>query len=146
MQSNIDRSRQTAADRNALRWEILIVLAVTFGASGIRAILRLVEAATMPEDLNEQTTTLNARQSDLAWLDPAFQLISSGVLVAWGGLSLFLLIRHVPPRLGDLGAVTGPLLRLPTRARQRRALPVDRCCRCSPRHGGTSCPAWAWQH
>lgn len=115
MQSNMDRSRQTAADRNALRWEILIVLAVTFGASGIRAFLRLVEATTMPEDLNEQTTTLNARQSDLAWLDPAFQLISSGVLVAWGGLSLFLLIRHVPPRLGDLGAVTGPLLRLPTR-------------------------------
>ncbi|HIW92673.1 MAG TPA: CPBP family intramembrane metalloprotease [Candidatus Corynebacterium avicola] len=107
-----DDSQPNAADRSALRWEILIVLAVTFGASGVRAVLRLVEAATMPEDLNEQTTTLNARQSDLAWLDPAFQLISSGVLVAWGALSLFLLIRHVPPRLGELGASTGPLLRL----------------------------------
>lgn len=86
-------------DRRAIRWEILIVLAVTFGASGIRAVLRLVEAATMPEDLSEQTTTLNARQSSLIWLDPAFQLISSAVLVAWGGLALFLLLRHVPAAL-----------------------------------------------
>lgn len=88
-----------STDRRALRWEILIVLAVTFGASGVRAVLRLLEAATMPEDLNEQTTTLNARQSTLTWLDPAFQLISSGVLVAWGGLALFLLVRHLPPLL-----------------------------------------------
>lgn len=86
-------------DRRAIRWEILIVLAVTFGASGIRAVLRLVEAATMPEDLSEQTTTLNARQSSLIWFDPAFQLISSAVLVAWGGLALFLLLRHVPAAL-----------------------------------------------
>lgn len=96
------------ADQRAIRWEILIVLAITFGASGVRAVLRLLEAATMPEDLNEQTTTLNSRQSTLAWLDPAFQLISSGVLVAWGGLALFLLLRHVPvslslrPRWRDL--------------------------------------------
>lgn len=87
------------ADRRAIRWELLIVLAVTFGASGVRSALRLLEAATRPENLNEQTTTLNARQSTLAWLDPAFQLISTGVLVAWGGLALFLLLRHVPPAL-----------------------------------------------
>lgn len=87
------------ADRRAIRWELLIVLAVTFGASGVRSALRLLEAATRPENLNEQTTTLNARQSTLAWLDPAFQLISIGVLVAWGGLALFLLLRHVPPAL-----------------------------------------------
>lgn len=87
------------ADRRAIRWELLIVLAVTFGASGVRSALRLLEAATRPEKLNEQTTTLNARQSTLAWLDPAFQLISTGVLVAWGGLALFLLLRHVPPAL-----------------------------------------------
>lgn len=92
----------SSTDRRALRWELLIVLAVTFGASGIRAVLRLVEAAAMPEDLNEQTTTLNARQSDLAWLDPTFQLISSAVLFAWGGLAVLLLIRHLPPKLEEL--------------------------------------------
>ncbi|WP_297007247.1 CPBP family intramembrane glutamic endopeptidase [uncultured Corynebacterium sp.] len=90
------------ADRRALRWEITLVLAVTFGTSGVRAALRLLESATTPTKLNEQTTTLNAQKSTLAWLDPLFQLISSGVLVAWGGLAVFLLIRHVPLRLAGV--------------------------------------------
>lgn len=104
------------SDQRALRWELVIVLAVTFGASGVRSALRLLEAATMPEDLNEQSTTLNARQSTLTWLDPAFQLVSTGVLVAWGGLALFLLLRHVPPALSG---VPGNSLR----PRWRDALP-----------------------
>ncbi|WP_010120706.1 CPBP family intramembrane glutamic endopeptidase [Corynebacterium nuruki] len=94
-----------ASDRRALRWEIVLVLAVTFGTAGVRAALRLLEAATAPEDLKDQSTTLNGRQSTLAWLDPLFQLISSGVLVAWGGLAVFLLLRHVPPRLAAAGPV-----------------------------------------
>lgn len=97
-----------AADRRALRWEILLVLAVTFGMSGVRAALRLLEAATTPTKLNEQTTTLNAQKSTLAWLDPVFQLLSSGVLLAWGGLAVFLLLRHLPVRLAALTWSTGP--------------------------------------
>ncbi|MEY8565582.1 type II CAAX endopeptidase family protein [Corynebacterium sp.] len=98
----------TRTDRRAIRWELLIVLTVTFGASGVRSALRLLEAATLPEDLNKQSTTLNARQSTLGWLDPAFQLVSTGVLVAWGGLALFLLLRHVPPALAGASGPTGP--------------------------------------
>ncbi len=103
-----------ASDRRALRWEIVLVLAVTFGTAGVRAALRLLEAVTAPEDLKDQSTTLNGRQSMLAWLDPLFQLISSGVLVAWGGLAVFLLLRHVPPRLAAAGPgrpAAGPVLR-----------------------------------
>lgn len=90
-----------SAGRNnivALRWEILIVLAVTYGVSGLRAVLRLIESTLRPENLNEQRTTLNAQQSTAPWLDPMLQFISSGVLFAWGGLAAFLLIRHVPLR------------------------------------------------
>ncbi len=90
------------ADRRALRWEIVLVLAVTFGTSGVRAALRLLESATTPTKLNKQTTTLNAEKSTLAWLDPLFQLISSGVLLAWGGLAVFLLLRHVPVWLAGI--------------------------------------------
>ena len=104
-----DRTALATTDRRALKWEIVLVLAVTFGTSGIRAALRLLEAATAPEKLNDQSTTLNARQSTLAWIDPLFQLISSGVLVAWGGLAVFLLLRHLPPRLA--GAAARPVLR-----------------------------------
>ena len=85
-------------DRRALRVELALLLAVTFGASGLRAILRLVEALTDPTPLNEQEALLNQSQSHLVWLDPAFQLITSGVLLAWGGLAVFLLLRHLPPQ------------------------------------------------
>lgn len=86
-------------DRKALRWEIFLVLAITFGTAGVRAALRLLEAVADPTPLNEQTTTLNRSASTLAWLDPVFQIISSGVLFAWGGLAVFLLIRHQPVTL-----------------------------------------------
>lgn len=88
-------------DRRALRVELALLLAVTFGASGLRAILRLVEALTDPTPLNEQEALLNQSQSHLAWLDPAFQLITSGVLLAWGGLAAFLLLRHLPPQSAE---------------------------------------------
>lgn len=87
------------SQRTALRWEIFLVLAITFGTAGVRAALRLIEATVDPTPLNEQTTTLNRSASEVAWLDPVFQVISSGVLFAWGGLALFLLLRHLPVTL-----------------------------------------------
>lgn len=83
-------------DRTALRWELLLILGITFGTSGLRAIARLIEATVSPEALNEQKATLNQAQSTLPWLDPILQLLSSGVLFAWGGLAIFLLLRHLP--------------------------------------------------
>lgn len=79
-----------------LRWEILLVLTITFGTAGVRAALRLLEATLDPTPLNEQTTTINRTASGVEWLDPVFQIISSGALFAWGGLALFLLLRHLP--------------------------------------------------
>ncbi|MGV0391573.1 CPBP family intramembrane glutamate endopeptidase, partial [Corynebacterium phoceense] len=87
---------------NRVRSEILIVLAVTFGMSGLRSLLRLVDGLLNPAPLSEQSVTLNASQSDLAWLDIALQLCSAGVLFAWGALALFLLQRSLPrPQLSD---------------------------------------------
>lgn len=84
------------SDRTALWWELLLILGITFGTSGLRAIARLIEATVSPEALNEQKATLNQAQSTLPWLDPILQLLSSGVLFAWGGLAMFLLLRHLP--------------------------------------------------
>ena len=87
----------TSADnRTVLRWELLLVLSISFGTSGLRAIARLVEATVSPEAPNEQKATLNQTQSVLSWLDPLLQLLSSGLLFAWGGLAIFLLLRHLP--------------------------------------------------
>lgn len=86
----------TTPPRRLLGWEILLVLTITFGTSGVRSTLKLIDAALRPERLNNQSTTLNAQQSPLIWLDPLFQLLSAGVLFAWGGLALFLLFVHQP--------------------------------------------------
>ena len=94
-------------DIRRVRAEILIVLTVTFGMSGLRSLLRLGDDLLAPEPLNEQEVTLNVSQSDIAWLDLALQLCSAGVLLAWGALALFLLagdgVRAGRPRWSDLG-------------------------------------------
>lgn len=93
--------------RQRLITEVLLVLAVTFGTSGVRAVLRLIESLrTAP--LNEQSTVLVNQQSTTTWIDAALQLTSAGVLIAWGGLAWYLLNeRWRWPAPKDLGAGAG---------------------------------------
>ncbi|MEH0147787.1 CPBP family intramembrane glutamic endopeptidase [Corynebacterium sp. Q4381] len=93
--------------RQRLITEVLLVLAVTFGASGVRAVLRLIESL-IAAPLNEQSTVLVNQQSTTTWIDLALQLTSVGVLIAWGGLAWYLLNeRWRWPRWRDLGAGAG---------------------------------------
>ena len=83
------------------RVEVAIVLAITFGMAGLRAILQLVDALTRGP-LNTQETTLNAPQATQPWLDIALQLTSAGTLIAWG-LLVWYLLGHLPkPRWQDM--------------------------------------------
>lgn len=67
-------SEATVAPRR-IRWEIIVVLAVSFGQSGVYAILRMVERLTRPESLAQQTTTMNSSAvPDRPWLDLLYQL------------------------------------------------------------------------
>lgn len=94
--------------RERIRREILIILAVTFGMSGLRSLLRLIDALLDPRALNEQDVALNASLATNLWLDLALQLCSAGVLFAWGALALYLLdVRLRPPRFPDLGRGAG---------------------------------------
>lgn len=95
--------------------EILLVLAVTFGTSGIRAALRLVDSLQRAP-LNTQSATLVDAQSQTHWLDLALQATSALTLFAWGGLAWYLLgERWRGPRWGDLarGAGFAALIGLP---------------------------------
>ncbi|QPK83156.1 CPBP family intramembrane metalloprotease [Corynebacterium qintianiae] len=99
-----------------IRLEILIVLAVTFGLSGARAGLRLIDALLAQPALNEQQVTLNDTSSDVSWLDLALQVCSAASLFAWGALALFLLEATLPrPRWRDWlhGAGLAALIGLP---------------------------------
>lgn len=78
-------------DRRRLSIEVALVLTITFGTSGVRAGLKLIDAALSPTPLNHQRTVLNDAVSSLSWLDIALQLASAATLMAWGGLALFLL-------------------------------------------------------
>lgn len=89
-----------------LRTEILIVIAVTFGVSGIRALLHLVDALLDPRPLDEQQVTLYQTLSNSPWIDLGLQLASAATLLAYGALVLFLLadvVRLPRPDLKDLG-------------------------------------------
>ena len=79
--------------RRLLRWELLLLLGTTFAASGLRSIWKLIQALTAPERLNERTVTLNAPVAEQPWLDALFQLTSTAVLLCWGGLGIYLLLR-----------------------------------------------------
>ena len=59
----------------SLRAELLIVLTLTFGISGVRAVLNLINSLASPQRLDEQSVTLNSSQSSLAWVDMGLSLI-----------------------------------------------------------------------
>ena len=73
------------------RQEILLVLTLTFGLSGVRSVLNLINSLAAPEDLNSQSVTLNSSQSQLPLVDLGLQLCSAAALFAFGGLALYLL-------------------------------------------------------
>jgi membrane protease YdiL (CAAX protease family) len=77
--------------RRLLVWEVVVVLLVTFGLSGLYSVLDLVSAILAPEAMVDQTATLNASRSTHAWLDLAYQLVAVLRLVAWSALPLVLL-------------------------------------------------------
>lgn len=92
--------------RRRLWTEILIVLAVSFGVSGIRGVLRLTDALLDTRPLSEQQVILHQTLSNASWIDLGLQLASATTLLAYGALALYLLagqIRLPEPRWSDLG-------------------------------------------
>lgn len=69
--------------RQRLWTEILIVLAVSFGISGLRGLLRVTDALLDARPLNEQQVTLHQSLSNAPWIDLGLQLASAGTLFAY---------------------------------------------------------------
>lgn len=86
-----------------IKREILIVLAITFGMSGVRSLLKLIDALLKPEALNEQHTTLYG--GDGGWLNFSLQVCWILTLIAWGMLALHLL--DIYPAVGSKDLVPG---------------------------------------
>lgn len=77
--------------RRALRIEIAVMLAVTFGLSAYSALLSLIEAVLL--GLSGQVVALNPRRSPFDLIDLGLNLVWVFQLSAWGALALYLLWR-----------------------------------------------------
>jgi len=72
--------------------EIVIVLAISFGRSGVYSILSLIEKLTRPIPLAQQTTSMNTSATpDRPWLDLAYQIYYFILPMAEVLLALYLL-------------------------------------------------------
>jgi len=81
----------TDPQRRALRLEIVVMLAVTFGLSAYSALLNLIEAVLL--GLAGQIVALNPRRSPFDLIDLGLNLAWVFQLLAWGALGVYLLWR-----------------------------------------------------
>jgi membrane protease YdiL (CAAX protease family) len=88
--------------RGFLVAEILLVLGLSLGRSGVYAIVNLLADLTSGVPLAEQTATLNASQSARPGLDLTLQLLRIGFALVIVGLVAYLL-RRSGESLGTLG-------------------------------------------
>ena len=92
-----------ASERTRLRWEITIVLALSFGASAVYAIVSIIERLTRETALSEQTATINRPLSDRPMFDLVSQLLSFAFGLAPVALVVYLLWSSTRPHLSGLG-------------------------------------------
>jgi hypothetical protein len=79
------------ASRRKIRVELVIVFALTLGASALYSIVSLIAKLTAPSGLGGQTSKLNQSMADREWLDLTYQLLSFGLGLAPVALVLYLL-------------------------------------------------------
>jgi membrane protease YdiL (CAAX protease family) len=89
--------------RRLLRGEVLVVLAVSLGASGIGAALSFLRAVTAPEKLSDQRAPIVGQYAPgRPWLELLFQVVNVALALAPVGLVVHLLHRS-GENLTDLG-------------------------------------------
>lgn len=79
--------------RSRLWWEIVIVLALSVGASAIYSILTIIRRVAAEAALADQSAALNTSQSTDEWVDLTYQLVGIALGVAPVALALYLLWR-----------------------------------------------------
>lgn len=93
-------------ERLGIRLEILVVLVVTFGLSGLNAALSLLDSALSPGGVGGRTVALNPTRAAQSTIDLLFQLLSALRLGGWAALGLYLLWRSgIGPRMIGLARI-----------------------------------------
>ena len=72
-----------ARERRLLIWEIIVVFAVSLGASAVRSVVSLIGSLTAPQALSAQHVIMNGSQAPgRPWFDLSLQLVSIAIGVA----------------------------------------------------------------
>jgi len=90
-------------DRRRLGAELLVVLAIAFGASTFNSIVTIVNRLTMEVALSQQTATITRSYDSRPLFDLAYQLISIVFGLMPVVLVLYLVWRRDRPHLGAIG-------------------------------------------
>lgn len=97
-------AQDPGVDKRLLGFEVLLLLGVSLGASGVRALLTIADRLTRPESLSAQQATMNESTApDRPWLDLATQLVGIGLALLPALLALYLLARTNPPAARGIG-------------------------------------------
>lgn len=91
------------ATRGRLWAEVLIVLALSLGASAVYSIVVIIERATRATALSQQTATLNRSLNEREYFDLTYQLLGIIFDLAPVALVAFLLWRSTRPHFATLG-------------------------------------------
>lgn len=97
-----------ARDRTRLKWELAIVLALSLGASGVYAIVGIIERMTRDVVLAEQTATINRSLAERPVFDLTYQLLGFFFALAPVALVMFLTWQPERPQFAGLGLGTAP--------------------------------------
>jgi membrane protease YdiL (CAAX protease family) len=90
--------------RPRLGVEVLIVLGISLGQSGVYSVLRIIERMTRGVQLNQQTSTLNPSVTpDRPWLDLTYQLVGIAFALVPALLVLYLLSLTDRPATRTIG-------------------------------------------
>jgi membrane protease YdiL (CAAX protease family) len=94
----------TLSDRPRIGLEVMIVLAISLGQSGVYSVLRIIERMTRGVQLDQQTSTLNASVTpDRPWLDLAYQVVGIAFALVPALLVLYLLSLTDRPATRRIG-------------------------------------------
>ncbi len=88
---------------NRTRWEIVVVLLLSYGMSALYSIVGIADRLTRPESLSQQTATLNRPLATQELFDLLYQLLGVATGLAPVALVVWLVWRDRAPKLGAIG-------------------------------------------
>lgn len=91
-----------------LGWELGIVLALSYGASAVYALVAIADRLTREMALSEQTATINTTLNARPFFDLTYQLLGIGFGLAPVALVVYLLWQRPRPHLWRLGLGATP--------------------------------------